>query len=210
MLRPSLSGSECPTGCAGAPAVSPEFMLRPSLSDTAVRVGSLPFLGRVAGVYAPAFVERSPPSWSPTTCLRVAGVYAPAFVERGMGTMTRRNSLLVSPEFMLRPSLSAPAPMVRHREAQGVSPEFMLRPSLSEDASKGGSPTFQTCVAGVYAPAFVERTCRTAAPRRGWSVSPEFMLRPSLSGPAKEHVDRDRYRVAGVYAPAFVERPCRR
>ena len=62
-------------------------------------------------------------------------------------------------------------------------------------------------VAGVHAPAFVERLgrCRGApAPKR---VSPGFTPRPSLSDtdmPAAEyHADPG---VAGVHAPAFVER----
>ena len=64
-------------------AVSPEFRLRPSLSDQdpgyrmETRV-------RVAGVQTPAFVERSctfARAALSTVC--VAGVQTPAFVERG-------------------------------------------------------------------------------------------------------------------------------
>ena len=40
-----------------------------------------------------------------------------------------------------------------------------------------------TCVAGVYTPAFVERTPSLRAVPVGPGVSPEFILRPSLSEP---------------------------
>ena len=85
-------------------------------------------------------------------CARsVAGVYAPAFVERAPSHEYRRHHLEVSPEFMLRPSLSA-----------------------SEDAPAGDRRRRR--VAGVYAPAFVERAAAGAYRH----VSPEFMLRPSF------------------------------
>ena len=80
----------------------------------------------------------------------------------------------VSPGFMPRPSLSA------HTHTQ-VSPGFMPRPSLSVDASFGSRHCLP-CVAGVYAPAFVERGRTNFRNRCGTA------------------------RVAGVYAPAFVER----
>ena len=89
----------------------------------------------------------------------------------------------MSPEFILRPSLSGAA-CVRLGLAPGpVSPEFILRPSLSV---AGQHPTYgggRGRVAGVYTPAFVERS--------------SFAPTPS---PAAR-------RVAGVYTPAFVERP---
>ena len=134
----------------------------------------------VAGVYAPAFVERA--FYTVSDYGRhhsVAGVYAPAFVERG-GFRTLTASTRVSPEFMLRPSLSVSN---AHREAtiNGVSPEFMLRPSLSVLWCLR-SVARRPRVAGVYAPAFVKRR-PTCCRRASW--------RPS---------------VAGVYAPAFVER----
>ena len=62
-----------------------------------------------------------------------------------------------------------------------VSPGFMPRPSLS-DNFLGFYPNVRPGVAGVYAPAFVERSIKVAS------------ISASLSG------------VAGVYAPAFVER----
>ena len=63
--------------------MSPGFMPRPSLSGEGRGV-IFHSGGRVAGVYAPAFVERavSLRQWTATSA-SVAGVYAPAFVERG-------------------------------------------------------------------------------------------------------------------------------
>ena len=225
MLRPSLSGpvdlSRDVAGTAGvagvyAPAfverrawppvgpytgqVSPELMLRPSLSERIHRAElPRPLPAGVAGVYAPAFVERPKRSAVILVAGRVAGVYAPAFVERGARHSLRRSlcsglrsgnsgtttTVTVSPEFMLRPSLSAReiAALTLAPDLK-VSPEFMLRPSLSEvhgHDSDDGAPTAK--------------------------VSPEFMLRPSLSGgiPVRIRPSWMR-RVAGVYAPAFVER----
>ena len=113
----------------------------------------------------------------------------------------------MSPEFRLRPSLSAldwrqnlphgvwcrrsfrpslsdrvlsHAPDARHP----VSPEFRLRPSLSGASVRAGSP-------------------------RGREVSPEFRLRPSLSDVADERLHTAVKSVAGVQAPAFVERRIR-
>ena len=113
----------------------------------------------------------------------VAGVYAPAFVERGYA----RGSLIY--------------PSIR------VSPEFMLRPSLSAVDVQAEAPP-SPGVAGVYAPAFVERrTARSSTARPlPHRVSREFMLRPSLSGLSpwqnKEFQGVPRS-VAGVYAPGL-------
>ena len=136
---------------------------------------------------------------------RVAGVDAPAFVERLWINGPPASLGRVSPGLTLRPSLSAD----RHDAQEGrpsVSPGLTLRPSLSacilyvvflivpgvagvdapafvERARRG--PTvdrLRTCVAGVDAPAFVERARR------------RLSYPPSCSG------------VAGVDAPAFVER----
>ena len=62
--------------------VSPGFTPRPSLSEERLldRIG---LGGGVAGVHAPAFVERMDVSLSwRLPASRVAGVHAPAFVER--------------------------------------------------------------------------------------------------------------------------------
>ncbi len=64
-------------------------MPRPSLSDDLTHPSAfVPYC--VAGVYAPAFVERA---WRECTLPQrhggVAGVYAPAFVERGLQHLYR-------------------------------------------------------------------------------------------------------------------------
>ena len=135
--------------------VSPGSRPRPSLSDL-VRAAQPLRTDSVAGVSAPAFVERRS-----TECIqddklacRVAGVSAPAFVERGKARVAR----------------------------------------ATWDA--GG------CVAGVSAPAFVERAMRSRRWRSCCCVAgvsaPAFVERRGL-GPGMASV-------AGVSAPAFVER----
>ena len=160
---------------------------------------------------------------------RVAGVHAPAFVERPRRYRRTGGRPCVSPGFTPRPSLSAPRGL-RGRAAAGVSPGFTPRPSLS-GWRRGRRRRGTRRVAGVHAPAFVERRnqarqesavpavspgftprpslsvddARHPPPRR--RVSPGFTPRPSLSGQervleAALHVPG----VAGVHAPAFVER----
>ena len=186
----------------------------------------------VAGAYAPAFVERRGASSSQCRSRPgVAGAYAPAFVERTGRQPTRWSpAAAVSPELMLRPSLSDPFRGAGQCPQPGVSPELMLRPSLSvrRDASHLAR---QARVAGAYAPAFVERPGRRATSTACRAVSPELMLRPSLSVRAARGVPVARpvspelmlrpslsdtvsevttssgsSGVAGAYAPAFVER----
>ena len=185
MLRPSLSVRRWCRRLLLLRRVSPEFMLRPSLSGLQSGVGARPGAAGVAGVYAPAFVERAAirrrrTAWrrrvSPEFMLR------PSLSDRQ--AVPRQLQRRVSPEFMLRPSLSDRPRRVRGQHPGGVSPEFMLRPSLSgrhQHAVAADPPS----VAGVYAPAFVERVISVQALR---SLAPG---------------------VAGVYAPAFVERGCR-
>ena len=63
------------------------------------------------------------------------------------------------------------------------------------------------CVAGVRAPAFVERSNNSARASTRPTVSPGFAPRPSLSGNQAITSGRQHMvRVAGVRAPAFVER----
>ena len=65
--------------------VSPEFILRPSLSGQAPKASTPHERSRVAGVYTPAFVERARRlGLTPVVLASVAGVYTPAFVERGL------------------------------------------------------------------------------------------------------------------------------
>ena len=66
----------------------------------------------------------------------------------------------MSPEFILRPSLSEGRGAAGRGAGDEVSPEFILRPSLSVDELLD-APVVVGGVAGVYTPAFVER--RTAA-----------------------------------------------
>ena len=64
----------------------------------------------------------------------------------------------------------------------------------------------QESVAGVYAPAFVERYPCAENIIDSFGVSPGFMPRPSLSGGIGAACGCGCSGVAGVYAPAFVER----
>ena len=108
---------------------------------------------RVAGVRAPAFVERGRPSSCSARRPRVAGVRAPAFVERG-NPPCAPPAVRVSPGFAPRPSLSA-AGRRAVRLVGRVSPGFAPRPSLSVVGDRQGLP--------------------------GVRVSPGFAPRPSLS-----------------------------
>ena len=136
--------------------MSPGFTPRPSLSD-AHAGRRVPDHARVAGVHAPAFVERR---GRPTACA---------------------TSRQVSPGFTPRPSLSAVEVGRDEPGVHQVSPGFTPRPSLSVPV-RAGSGGVESRVAGVHAPAFVERS-RDTAGCPGTTV-----------------------RVAGVHAPAFVER----
>ncbi len=142
-LRPLLSG-DCRILAAGVRRrVSPEFRLRPLLSVHGIRPGRGGHAG-VAGVQAPAFVERpcSPPLKQDSS--RVAGVQAPAFVERGTKFPWHGNL----------PSCVA-----------GVqAPAFVERVCRCSTRSPRN-----TGVAGVQAPAFVERTRRSTTGSTPWS-----------------------------------------
>ena len=111
----------------------------------------------VAGVYAPAFVERVGRQGNEILSVCVAGVYAPAFVERSLAG--------VLPVRIIRgvAGVYAPAFVERCR--------YMIR-------------TFWHLarVAGVYAPAFVERLPLASCATLVSHVSLGFMLQPSLSG----------------------------
>ena len=189
MLRPSLSGLPV---LRSAPGVSCQC---------------------VAGAYAPAFVERlRPPVFGGSSGFRcVAGAYAPAFVERSSGapcliSIARgpRVAGAYAPAFVERRGVA----LGSTRPGGCVSPELMLRPSLSARASRRSEYGRAARVAGAYAPAFVERQRQRL---RRWSdtgVSPELMLRPSLSAPFQSRRSSAYMAtgVAGAYAPAFVER----
>ena len=146
----------------------------------------------VAGVSAPAFVERgfqmdANHEWTES----VAGVSAPAFVERSST------------------GCEAEATVGLSRSVAGVSaPAFVER-----DASLSAQRHRQLGVAGVSAPAFVERwevlgtRWETCLGRVAGVSAPAFVERRSRSIPSPLISC-----VAGVSAPAFVERgwPSRR
>ena len=136
MPRPSLSDPGHRRGPSMA-AVSPGFMPRPSLSDRRGGCGGVR-VDCVAGVHAPAFVERGwlaparpVPKVSPGFMPRpsLSGPEAP---RRGEGQSD------VSPGFMPRPSLSAESRPLHTWRLTHVSPGFMPRPSLSDDRTRSG------------------------------------------------------------------------
>ena len=90
-------------------------------------------------------------------------------------------NLGVSPEFVLRPLLSERLGDHRLNRLQRVSPEFVLRPLLS-GVRRSWQSRPRSRVAGVCAPAIVERPCAWRSTVPGRPVSPEFVLRPLLSG----------------------------
>ena len=153
--RPSLSA---PTRCGAGrrPWVSPGFTPRPSLSGARVGTDGSDAGGRVAGVHAPAFVERGR---SVILLARRRLQVSPGFTPRpslsGAVRAGRGAGVRVSPGFTPRPSLSG-----RERDSAGqghrVSPGFTPRPSLSEP-ERCGAHDWRASVAGVHAPAFVER-----------------------------------------------------
>ena len=159
----------------------------------------------VAGVHAPAFVERCAVETrsSSVRAGRVAGVHAPAFVERCAVEVERFAERLVSPGFMPRPSLSAGC-VGRPGNSPFVSPGFMPRPSLS-DGNPRDTSSRATRVAGVHAPAFVERSLQSNAFLVVERVSPGFMPRPSLSVTRTPSMQHTQCRQA--VSPGFMPRP---
>ena len=135
----------------------------------------------------------------------VAGVYAPAFVERIQSWQIVRAASDVSLGFMLQPSLSAGTNPTWTDPVDTVSLGFMLQPSLSVQET-WIDLFLKPCVAGVYAPAFVERLFDIAGGSHPPAVSLGFMLQPSLSAAMIQFESDADGGVAGVYAPAFVER----
>ena len=163
----------------------------------------MPTTSRVAGVHAPAFVER------------IGGAGRPSPLPRGSPGFTPRPSLRTrirpatsSPTGWVagvhaRPSLSVapPAGDPLRRVEQG-SPGFTPRPSLSVRAGQVDRHP-GVGVAGVHAPAFVERTsARRTSPASARVGSPGFTPRPSLSDGYRH---RRRRGVDG--SPGFTPRP---
>ena len=94
----------------------------------------------------------------------VAGVDAPAFVERALHPSVTAMAQRVSPGLMPRPSLSVPRAPSGRLQPRRVSPGLMPRPSLSAGAASRSRDRAGRCVAGVDAPAFVERAPSTIRP----------------------------------------------
>ena len=186
--------------------VSPEFVLWPSLSDPHVRQRPEQH-PCVAGVCAPAFVERSPAQSGAVAYAGVAGVCAPAFVERCVQDAGHPFPLagvagVCAPAFVERSEARRSLRFPRACVAGVCALAFVERCRRSQTRRSRRSG-----VAGVCAPAFVERTCVHRRRLQHLRVSPEFVLRPSLSECLGRRRRQHRHRgVAGVCAPAFVER----
>ena len=111
--------------------MSPGFMPRPSLSDNLGK--QLPLNEEcVAGVYAPAFVERITSGMIGILFIAgVAGVYAPAFVERLLDWRSF-DKVIESVAGVYAPAFVERRGLYRHMVSNHrVSPGFMPRPSLS-------------------------------------------------------------------------------
>ena len=111
----------------------------------------------------------------------------------------------MSPGLMPRPSLSAGKSRAQHAGTVVVSPGLMPRPSLSA-VRPWDARVARPRVAGVDAPAFVERSGSDIRSLSRGPVSPGLMPRPSLSDCKRGGRCESGRRVAGVDAPAFVER----
>ena len=115
----------------------------------------------------------------------------------------------MSPEFRLRPSLSAGgAP--RPDPPPGASVAGVQTPAFVERSGSASTPIRPSGrVAGVQTPAFVERSTSARCCATLWSVAgvqtPAFVERRPSSRSAASAT-----RVAGVQTPAFVERMTRR
>ena len=182
---------ECRRGCVPRPSFERRRPLAPSTSRVPCRRGACPGLRlsdrdhargagdgpSVAGVRAPAFVERAACAW-----------------QLPVGTPWQ-----VSPGCVPRPSFERTR---SHGDGAGdswqaqVSPGCVPRPSLSDDrdACECARPAPHRSVAGVRAPAFVERAWSTTRRPREQAVSPGCVPRPSLSG----HGRRQDHDGAGV------------
>ena len=135
--------------------MSPGSRPRPSLSGMAAGQGQWR-CESVAGVSAPAFVERGRARITISTRIGVSPGSRPRpSLSDGPSVPLRGQQLLVSPGSRPRPSLSAPV-QAKRRRIRRVSPGSRPRPSLSDHCEGGGQGRWG-CVAGVSAPAFVER-----------------------------------------------------
>ena len=137
------------------------------------------------------------------------GSRTPAFVERWSETRARSTSTHSrvspgsrTPAFVERSSSAGSAP------SSTVSPGSRPRPSLS--AGSGGlDPAFRSCVAGVSAPAFVERWTTFSTLAKASRVSPGSRTPAFVE--RSNYMWRDYTRMQlcvspGSRTPAFVER----
>ena len=214
-------------GLFAADGVSPGFTPRPWLSGTA-RDPRPPAGRRVAGVHAPALVERrsslSANSQRPCvagvhapalverlqarcctrTAASVAGVHAPALVERFSGPRAHRDPRWVSPGFTPRPWLSAADGADGGVTLRRVSPGFTPRPWLS------ALGLLLHALLLAVSPGFTPRPWLSeplpGEVQRQILVSPGFTPRPWLSAGTGRCAVFGRESVAGVHAPALVER----
>ena len=119
------------------------------------------------------------------TISSVAGVYAPALVERFSGHRPVRHDPFsqVSPGFTPRPWLSVPHEQQLNCVDQMPGVAGVYAPALVErgDSGDGKRQEAIPCVAGVYAPALVERSAagKSARPERSQN-SCRRGLRPGL------------------------------
>ena len=199
--RPSLSDDR--QGCSqGWRGVSPGSRLRPSLSELGSRPTG-PNPQGVAGVSAPAFVERASRAGRPSSRSCVAGVSAPAFVERRLPGPVHRGKIRVSPGSRPRPSLSEGACVPVGREGD-VSPGSRPRPSLSGLLSHPSDGARRVSPGSRPRPSLSDDRQGCS---QGWrGVSPGSRPRPSLSAVQARYLCSNLRPVAGVSAPAFVER----
>ena len=178
--RPSLSGDHRQRRARWRADVSPGFTPRPSLSaerEAVIRTST----PSVAGVHAPAFVERTPDQTGDQVTVPPA----------------------VSPGFTPRPSLSDGEP--RFQAGHQRRCRRGSRPGLRLSDAGHPQPRRRRGVSPGFTPRpFVERTRPPADPVRRVAVSPGFTPRPSLSGRRTPATSSGSSCVAGVHAPAFV------
>ena len=161
----------------------------------------------VAGVHAPAFVERRPTAGTAAAASGVAGVHAPAFVQRRKLTRCRGIFWSLACRRGSRPGLRS-ADTAKHacNGAQAVSPGFTPRPSLSGARWRWKGKPHRVSPGFTPRPSF-ERERKTSWSSNSGTVSPGFTPRPSLSDQGRADDGRGLPGIAGVHAPAFVERP---
>ena len=142
--------------------------------------------------------------------IRVAGVYAPALVERAQA-ITQSLTREAHPRAWASNSGRSRAQAITQSLTREASVAGVYAPALVERVTAALPPVIVVRVAGVYAPALVERR-QTARALRGTTlhVSPGFTPPALVERSSTRELARCRIAfgkgVAGVYAPALVER----